>query len=109
LDDKVVKIIEPTDTVYLTYNPANENRLAFVKTDWANYHGFEINQINKLNYGDYLNSQGQTDNVVVSVEQRTEVGKKHLAQAVVTREYAESPEYKDLNEELQNIQDNANS
>ena len=70
-EDKVVKVIEPLDTVHLTYNPDNDNRLAFVKTVWPEYEGLEISQIIKLGYQDYLNSNDEVDNVVVTVEQRT--------------------------------------
>lgn len=60
------------DTVNLTYNPDNDNRLAFVKTIWPDEErGLEISQIIKLGYQDYTNSNGETDSVVVSVEQRT--------------------------------------
>lgn len=77
--------------------------MAFVKTDWANYGGFHVAQLHKLNYGNYLNSKGQTDNVVVSVEQRTEAIEKILEQAIVTREYAPSQEYEDLDQELEDL------
>lgn len=70
-EDKVVKVIEPLDTVNLTYNPENDNRLAFVKTVWEENEGLEVSQIIKLGYQDYLNSNGEVDNVVVTVEQRT--------------------------------------
>lgn len=58
------------DTVCLTYNPENDNRLGFVKTVW-NQEGLEISQIIKLGYQDYVNSNKETDNVVVTIEQRT--------------------------------------
>ena len=67
----MVKVIEPLDIVHLTYNPDNGNRLAFVKTVNEPREGLEISQIIKLGYQDYLNSNGQVDNVVVTVEQRT--------------------------------------
>ena len=71
-EDKVVKVIEPLDTVHLTYNPENDNRLAFVKTEWPeNEDGLQVSQIIKLGYQDYLNSNGEIDNVVVTVEQAT--------------------------------------
>ena len=42
-EDKVVKVIEPLDTVNLTFDwENNEGRLAFVKTHWPNYNGVEI-------------------------------------------------------------------
>ena len=77
-EDKVVKVIEPLDVVHLTYNPENENRLAFTKTIYPDYDGVEVSQIVKLGYQDYLNSYNEIDNVVTTVEQRTFVTKKNL-------------------------------
>lgn len=70
-EDKVVKVIEPLDTVHLTYNPDNDNRLAFVKTTWEENEGLEVSQIIKLGYQDYINANNEVNNVVVSIEQRT--------------------------------------
>lgn len=41
--------------------------------------------------------------MVVSVEQRTEAIEKILEQAIVTREYAPSQEYEDLDQELEDL------
>ena len=100
-DDKVVKVIEPLNTTKLTYNEENENRLAYVTTDYPNYNGFHISQINKLNYGDYLNSDGEIDNVVLSVEQRTDVLEKLLDNTKVTRTCTQCPIYDNLAEEIE--------
>ena len=78
-EDKVVKVIEPLNTINLTYDfENNDGRLAFVKNHWDNYNGVEINQTHNLYYGDYLNSLGETENVLQKVQQTTEVGKRIL-------------------------------
>lgn len=85
-DDKVVKVIEPLDTVDLIYDFANnDGRLSFVKTHWPNYAGAEINQIHKLYYGDYLNSRGETENVLQKVQQTTDIEEGLLENVRVTR------------------------
>jgi len=79
LDDKVVKVIEPLDTVRLTYNIEDEERrLAYVSTNWPNYNGVEVNQIHSLFYGPYLTSEDETITVLKKVQQSTEFGDKVL-------------------------------
>jgi hypothetical protein len=85
-DDKVVKIIEPLDTVHLTYDfENNDGRLALVETNWPNYNGAEIEQKHELFYGDYLNSLGETENVLQKVKQTTDVGDLVLENVKVTK------------------------
>ena len=56
-DDKLVKVIEPLDTVELTYKWDTDDedmlgRLMFVKTNYPDYNSVEVTQIHKLYYGD---------------------------------------------------------
>lgn len=75
-EDKVVRVIEPLDEVTLTYNPNNEGRLAKVETYWPNYEGYEVTQNHELGYGEYTNSDDETDNVLLQVNQTTVIGPK---------------------------------
>lgn len=103
-DDKVVKIIEPLDTVNLTYDfENNDGRLAFVKTNWPNYNGAEVNQIHKLYYGDYLTSTGETENVLQKVRQSTDIGELVLENVKTIRTCAQCPVYDTLEEELKTM------
>ena len=103
-DDKVVKIIEPLDTVQLTYDFAtNDGRLAFVKTHWPNYNGVEVNQLHKLYYGDYLNSLGETENVLQKVRQSTDFGEKVLEDVKTVRTCKQCPVFDELDEELEQM------
>lgn len=99
-DDKVVKVIEPLDTVELTYDWVNnDGRLAFVYTNYPNYNGVEIKQIHKLYYGDYLTSQGTIENVLMKVRQATEFGKEVLENVQLTRTCKECPVFDQLDAE----------
>jgi hypothetical protein len=101
-EDKVVKIIEPLDTVNLTYDfENNDGRLAFVKTNWPNYNGVQVNQIHKLYYGDYLNSLDETENVLQRVRQTTDIGDLVLEYAKVIRSCKQCPVYDELEDELE--------
>jgi hypothetical protein len=101
-EDKVVKIIEPLDTVNLTYDfENNDGRLAFVKTNWPNYNGVQVNQIHKLYYGDYLNSLDETENVLQRVRQTTDIGDLVLEDAKVIRSCKQCPVYDELEDELE--------
>lgn len=105
-EDKVVEVREPLDTVALTYNPENENRLAFAKTVYPDYDGAEVSQIIKLGYEDYLNSKNEIDNVVVTVEQRTYVKKKNLDNINITYpDGGQEVKYMKLENELQKLID----
>ena len=73
-EDKVVRIIEPTDTVKLTYDfDNNDGRLSVVETNWPNYDGYEVIQTHELQYGDYTNSNDEIENVLQSVNQKTTI------------------------------------
>ena len=103
-EDKVVKVIEPLNTVSLTYDfENNDGRLAFVKNNWPNYNGVEVNQIHKLYYGDYLNSLGETENVLQKVRQSTDIGEKVLEETQVIRTCKQCPVYDELDEELKEL------
>ena len=104
-DDKLVKVIEPLDTVYLTYDwENNDGRLAFVKTHWPYYNGVEVNQLHKLYYGDYLNSAGETESVLLKVRQSTDIGDKILEDVKVIRTCPNCPVYDNLEEEMMEMQ-----
>ena len=97
---------EPLDTVTLTYNPENDNRLAFAKTVYPDYNGAEVSQIIKLGYEDYLNSENEIDNVVTTVEQRTYVNNKNLGNITITYPDGEQEtKYMKLEGELQTLID----
>ena len=89
-EDKVVKVIEPLNTVNLTY-------------DWANNNGVEINQIHKLYYDDYLNSEGKIDNVLMKVRQSTEFGKENLENIEKVRTCKQCPVYDTLDKEIEDL------
>ena len=105
----MVKIISPLSTTYLTFDKENDNRLSFIKTDYPNYEGFHISQLNKLNYGDYLNSKGETETVVTTVNQQTEVIEKLMNNTTVLREDVGNPEYDKMIKELEDLEDQNNS
>lgn len=103
-EDKVVKIIEPLDTVQLVYDfENNDGRLAFVQTNWPNYNGMEIDQIHKLYYGDYLSSTGETENVLQKVRQSTNIGDTVLENVKVVRTCNQCPVYDTLEDEMQEM------
>ena len=106
-DDKLVKVIEPLDTVYLTYDweteGENQGRLAFVKTFWPYYNGLEVHQMHKLFYGDYLNSQGETESVLLKVRQSTDF--KEIQNVKVYRKCPVCPVYDKLSEEQKEMQE----
>jgi len=100
----VVRIIEPMDTVHLVYDfENNDGRLAFVKTNWPNYNGMEINQMHKLYYGDYLNSLGETENVLQKVRQSTDFGEKVLDNVEIVRTCRQCPVYDNLEDEMEDM------
>ena len=103
-EDKVVKVIEPLDTVNLTFDwENNDGRLAFVKTHWPNYNGIEINQIHKLYYDDYLNSKENIDNVLIKVKQSTNFGKEVLENVKKIRDCNQCPVFDELDKEIENM------
>lgn len=110
-EDKVVKVIEPKDTVYLTYDFENEDgRLKYVRTVWDNYNSVgQVTQLYKLYYGDYLTSQNTVESVLQKVRQITKITKKYMNGVEVTQL---SPEneiiYKSIYQELTDM-DNINA
>lgn len=103
-EDKLVQVIEPLDTVYLTYDWVNnDGRLAFIKTHWPNYYGVEINQIHKLYYGDYLNSKNEIENLLMKIRQSTDISDILVDNVKVTRTCTQCPVYDTLEDELMEI------
>lgn len=101
-DDKLVKVIEPLDTVELTYNwttddEENYGRLLYVRTFWPYYNGLEVKQLHKLYYGDYLNSNDEIESVLLKIRQTTEF--KELEEVHVYRSCPVCPIYDELSEE----------
>ncbi len=101
-DDKLVKVIEPLDTVELTYNwttddEENYGRLLYVRTFWPYYNGLEVKQLHKLYYGDYLNSNDEIESVLLKIRQTTEF--KELEEVQVYRSCPVCPIYDELSEE----------
>ena len=75
MEDKLVQVLEPLDTVNLTYGQVNgeeELRLTEVNTKYDNYKGLNINQKNELYYGDYFNSEEETLTVLLKIKQTTD-------------------------------------
>ena len=106
MNDKVVEIKEPLDTVSLYYNPDNDDRLAYTKTVYPDYEGAEISQIIKLIYEDYVDSKDKINNVVSSVEQRTYVKNKKPENLTISHpdgDLKHEEEYLKLEEEIKNL------
>ena len=100
-DDKLVKVRWPLDTVNLTYDwDTNNGRLAFVKTNYPDYHGVEVNQIHKLYYGDYLNSRGEIDNVLLKIRQSTTFGELRLEGVKKIRTCKQCPVFETLDQQI---------
>ncbi len=90
-EDKVVKVIEPQDTVYLTYNWEDEGRLAYIRTEYPNYKSIgAISQLHKLYYEDYLTSYGAVESVLGKVRQVSKLVKKHMENVKITSLNTES-------------------
>lgn len=91
-EDKVVKVIEPLDTVYLTFDWENDQgRLHYIRTEWPNYKSVgEVTQLHKLEYGDYLTSYGEIESVLVKVRQITKITKTYMDGVKVTKLSAEN-------------------
>lgn len=79
-EDKVVKVIEPLDTVHLTYDFENEDgRLKYIRTEWDNYEAIgAVSQLHKLFYEPYLTSEGVYESVLKKVQQITKVVKVYM-------------------------------
>lgn len=88
MGDKLVKVLEPLDTVNLSYDKVNgeeEDRLITVDTRYDNYHGVNIAQKHELYYGDYFNSEDETITVLQKIKQATEVDGKILKNVQVIK------------------------
>lgn len=68
-EDKLVQVISRLDTVKLTYDSANDNRLDLVE-EFSNKGNIKKSE-NKLIYGDYLNSNGEIEEVLLQIKEKT--------------------------------------
>lgn len=105
-EDKVVKVIEPLDTVDLTYGTVGsdeDKRLLFVHTDWPDYNGAEIKQIHKLFFGDYLTSEDETITTLHKVQQSTEIGRITNKDIKVVRTCKQCPVFSTLENEMDSV------
>lgn len=104
-EDKVVKVIEPQDTVFLTYDWNDEGRLHYIRTEWENYRSIgAISQLHKLYYEDYLTSYGEIESVLGKVRQITKVTKKYMDGVIVTKLSKENQQiYDSLFKEIEEL------
>lgn len=72
-EDKLKEVVARVSTVKLTYDKDNNNRLCKVE-EFKNLDGKKISE-NGLIYGDYLNSEGITENVLLQVSSKTQFKK----------------------------------
>lgn len=68
-EDKLAEVVARVSTVKLTYDKDNDNRLSKVE-EFRNLDGKKLSE-NGLIYGDYLNSEGITENVLLQVSSKT--------------------------------------
>ena len=108
-EDKVVKVIEPLDTVYLTFDWSDEGRLHYIRTEWENYRSVgAVSQLHKLYYEPYLTSYGEIESVLTKVRQITKITKTYMDGVKVTKLSAENEAiYKSIYQELTDM-DNIN-
>ena len=104
-EDKVVKVIEPLDTVFLTYDFNDDGRLKYIRTEWPNYNAVgAVSQLHKLYYGDYLTSQNTIESVLQKVRQITKITKTYMDGVKVTKLSAENEQiYKAVYKQLQDM------
>lgn len=109
-DDKVVKVIEPLDTVFLTYDWTDDGRLHYIRTEWENYRSIgAVSQLHKLYYQDYLTSNKTVESVLGKVRQITKITKTYMDGITVTKLSAENEFiYKSIYQEIVDM-DNATS
>ena len=110
-DDKLVKVLEPLDTVELTYKWDTDDedmlgRLMFVKTNYPDYNGVEVTQIHKLYYGPYLDQYGNIQSVLQKIRQSTNFGKSVLENVKKIRTCKQCPVFDDLDEEIAELNKN---
>ncbi len=104
-EDKVVKVIEPLDTVFLTYDFNDDGRLKYIRTEWPNYNSVgAVSQLHKLYYGDYLTSQNTIESVLQKVRQITKITKTYMDGVKVAKLSAENEQiYKAVYKQLQDM------
>jgi hypothetical protein len=104
-EDKVVKVIEPLDTVYLTFDWNDQGRLHYIRTEWDNYRSVgAVSQLHKLYYEPYLTSYGEIESVLTKVRQITKVTKEYMDGVKVTKLSAENEQiYKSIYKELSDM------
>ena len=109
-DDKVVKVIEPLDTVFLTYDWTDDGRLHYIRTEWENYRSIgAVSQLHKLYYQDYLTNNKTVESVLGKVRQITKITKTYMDGITVTKLSAENEFiYKSIYQEIVDM-DNATS
>ena len=110
-DDKLVKVLEPLDTVELTYKWDTDDedmlgRLIFVKTNYPDYNGVEVTQIHKLYYGPYLDQYGNIQSVLQKIRQSTNFGKSVLENVKKIRTCKQCPVFDDLDKEIAELNEN---
>ena len=101
----MVKIIEPLDTVNLTFDWNDGGRLHYIRTEWDNYRSVgAVSQLHKLYYEDYLTSYGEIESVLTKVRQITKITKTYMEGVKITRLSAENEQiYKDIYQEIQDL------
>lgn len=72
-EDKLKEVVATVSTVKLTYDKDNDNRLCKVE-EFRNLDDKKLSE-NRLIYGDYLNSEGITENVLLQVSSKTQFKK----------------------------------
>lgn len=105
-----MRVIEPLDTVHLTFDWENEGRLKYIRTEWDNYRSIgAITQLHKLYYENYLTSYGENESVLGKVRQITKIVKTYMDGIKVTKLSAENEYiFKSIYQELTDM-DNINS
>lgn len=101
----MVKIIEPLDTVNLTFDWNDGGRLHYIRTEWDSYRSVgAVSQLHKLYYEDYLTSYGEIESVLTKVRQITKITKTYMEGVKITRLSAENEQiYKDIYQEIQDL------
>ena len=100
----MVKVIEPLDTVYLTFDWNDDGRLHYIRTEWENYRSVgAVSQLHKLYYEPYLTSYNEIESVLTKVRQITKVTKTYMDGVKVTKLSAENETiyttiYRELND-----------
>lgn len=105
-EDKLVKVIEPKDTVYLTYDWEDDGRLHYIKTEWENYGSVgAVSQLHKLYYEDYLTSNNTIESVLGRIRQITKVTSTYMDGVTVTKLSAEQEYiYKTIYQEIEDLE-----